>query len=152
MEDALRLSDSYIQKCERLTSVAQLQNLQYHMTLNFTEQVEQARYFHSQSDLVADATSYIRHHLSESIRTEDIAKALFISRSHLSTTFKEDSGMNLSDYIHFIKISEAKHLLTHSDKSLLSISIYLGYSSQSHFCRIFKKYTGVSPKDYRLNH
>ena len=74
---------------------------------------------------------------------------LFMSRSHLSTRFKNETGMNLTEYIHYIKISEAKHLLTHTDKSLLIISNYLGYSSQSHFTRMFKKVAGISPMEYR---
>ena len=91
----------------------------------------------------------MRHHLSDSIKTEEIAEALFISRSHLSTRFKQETGLNLTEYIHHIKISEAKHLLKYTDKSLLLISNYLGYSSQSHFTRMFKKLVGVSPMEYR---
>ena len=72
-----------------------------------------------------------------------------MSRSHLSTRFKNEAGMNLTEYIHYIKISEAKHLLAHTNKNLSIISNYLGYSSQSHFTRMFKKIVGVSPIEYR---
>lgn len=149
LDDALRLSDSYIQKCERLTSFEQITNLQYHMVAQYTQAVEELRYNRNQSELVRNVASYIRHHLSDAIKTEDIAASLFMSRSHLSTRFKSETGMNLTEYIHYIKISEAKHLLKHTDKSLLLISNYLGYSSQSHFTRSFKKMTGMSPMEYR---
>lgn len=149
LDDALRLSDSYIQKCERLTSFEQITNLQYHMVTQYTQAVEELRYNRNQTELVKNVASYIRHHLSDAIKTEDIADSLFMSRSHLSTRFKNETGMNLTEYIHYIKISEAKHLLTHTDKSLLIISNYLGYSSQSHFTRMFKKVTGMSPMEYR---
>ena len=149
LDDALRLSDSYIQKCERLTSFEQITNLQYHMVAQYTQAVDELRYNRNQSELVRNVASYIRHHLSVAIKTEDIAASLFMSRSHLSTRFKSETGMNLTEYIHYIKISEAKHLLKHTDKSLLLISNYLGYSSQSHFTRSFKKMTGMSPMEYR---
>lgn len=149
MDDAFHLSDSYIQKCERLHHFEQITNLQYHMVKHYTKSVEELRYSRNQSELMTNVASYVRHHLSDAIKTDDIADALFISRSHLSTRFKQESGMNLSEYITQLKMSEAKHLLAHSDKSLSLISAYLGYSSQSHFCRVFKKYVGMSPSDYR---
>lgn len=149
LDDALRLSDSYIQKCERLNSFEQITNLQYHMVTQYTQAVEELRYNRNQSELVKNVASYVRHHLSEAIKTDDLADSLFISRSHLSTRFKRETGMNLTEYIHYIKISEAKHLLAHTDKNLSLISNYLGYSSQSHFSRMFKKMAGMSPAEYR---
>ena len=148
IEDAMLLSDSYIQKCEHLNSFEQITNLQYHMVMQYAKSVEELRYSRNQSDLIKSVSSYVRHHLSDSIKTDDIAEALYLSRSHLSTRFKKETGMNLTEYIHHLKISEAKHLLDHTDKSILIISNYLGYSSQSHFTRMFKKITGMSPIEY----
>lgn len=152
LDDALRLSDAYIQKCERLNTFEQITNLQYHMVMQYTKSVEELRYNRNQSELTKNVASYIRHHLSDAIKTEDIAASLFMSRSHLSTRFKTETGMNLTEYIHYIKISEAKHLLIHTDKNLSLISTYLGYSSQSHFTRMFKKIVGISPAEYREKH
>ena len=149
LEDALHLSDSYIQKCEKLNDLVQIKNLQYHMVLQYASAVEEIRYNRNQSELIRHVASYIRHHLSDAIKTEDIAASLFMSRSYLSTKFKKETGMNLNDYIHYIKVSEAKHLLTYTDKNVSVISIYLGYSSQSHFTRVFKRITGESPAEYR---
>ena len=72
-----------------------------------------------------------------------------MSRSHLSHSFKSETGMALSDFIMLKKIEEAKKLLRYSDKSLSAISTYLGFSSQSHFSRVFKKYTSENPSVYR---
>lgn len=149
LNDALHLSDAYIQKCEHLNTYEQITNLQYHMVTQYTRAVEELRYNRNQTELVKNVASYIRHHLSDAIKTDDIADSLFMSRSHLSTRFKTESGMNLTEYIHYIKISEAKHLLAHTDKTLAIISNYLGYSSQSHFTRTFKKVVGIGPMDYR---
>lgn len=149
IEDALQLSDAYIQKCEILNSPDRIVNLQYHMVLDFTEQVNAIRGGIHTSKLTIDVSNYILHHLSESITTDAIAKELFMSRSHLTHSFKAETGMALSDFIMQKKIEEAKKLLHYSTKSLSAISTYLGFSSQSHFSRVFKKYVGENPSVYR---
>lgn len=152
VEEALSLSDSYIQKCELLNSMASLTNLQYRMILDFTERVERIRHGKQPSKLVIDISNYIQHHLSEAITTEDIANFLFISRSRLSTKFKAETGINLTDFIMQEKIEEAKRLLRYSDKTSYAISSYLGFASQSHFSLVFKKHTGKTPNEYRELH
>lgn len=149
IEDALTLSDSYIQKCEIINGINQLTNLQYYMVLDFTERVERLRVNKKTSKLALEVADYIQHHLSETVTTEDIAKHLFISRTHLSAKFKEETGENLIDFILKEKTEEAKRLLRYTDKSLNAISSYLGFSSQSHFSRVFKKYSGYTPNEFR---
>lgn len=148
-EDALSLSDAFIQKCELLSAPEQIVNLQYHMILEFTQRVEQLRLGQKPSRLAMDVTRYIRHHLSEPIRAEHIAKELFISRPYLSARFREDTGETLTDFILKEKTEEAKRLLRYTDKTITAISSYLGFSSQSHFTRVFKKYAGRTPAEHR---
>lgn len=148
-EDALSLSDAFIQKCELLSTADQIVNLQYHMISEFTQRVEQLRLGRRPSRLAIDVTRYIRYHLSEPIRIEDIAKELYISRPYLSSKFREETGETLTDFILKEKTEEAKRLLRYTDKTAVAIGSYLGFSSQSHFSRVFKKYTGKTPAEYR---
>ena len=152
VDDALSLSDAYIQKCELLNNVERITNLQYRMVFDYAERVEKLHYGKQPSKLVRDVAKYIQHHLSEPITTEDIAKTLFLSRSRLSVKFKEETNENLVDFILKEKIEEAKRLLRYTDKTAVAISAYLGFSSQSHFSRTFKKYTGSLPNEYRKRH
>lgn len=151
VEDSLSLSDMYIQKCELMHDLSEIINLQYRMVVDYTQRVGNIRKGKSPTKLVLDVTNYVRHHLSDSITTEAIANELFLSRAYLSSKFKADTGENLSDFIQKEKIDEAKRLLRYTDKSLIAISSYLGFSSQSHFNRIFKSITGKTPQEYRLN-
>lgn len=151
-DDALTLSDGYIQKCELFNSLEDITNLQYRMVLDYTERAERLRMGKTPSKLVFDVTNYIHHHLSEPITTDEIAKSFFISRSRLSVKFKEEAGENLIDFILKEKIEEGKRLLRYTDKTAVTISFYLGFSSQSHFSRVFKKYTGYLPNEYRKKH
>ena len=152
VNDALSLSDAYIQKCELMNNIERVTNLQYHMVFDYAERVEKLHYGRQPSKLVQSVANYIQHHLSEPISTEDIAKALFLSRSRLSVKFKEETGENLVDFILKEKIEEGKRLLSYTDKPAVAISAYLGFSSQSHFARVFKKYTGTLPNEYRKLH
>ena len=149
VDDAFNLSDAYIQKCELLNSPDKIMNLQYHMVMEFTKRVERIRLGNRPGKLAVDVANYIQHHLSEPISAEDIAKELYLSRPYLSRKFIEETGESLTDFILKEKTEEAKRLLRYSDKSLTAISNYLGFSSQSHFCRVFKKYTRSTPGEYR---
>lgn len=152
IEEALSLSDSYIQKCELMTFIVGITNLQYRMILDFTEKVEKIRLGKTPSKLALDVSNYVRHHISEPITTQQLAKHLFLSRSRLSTKFKAETGLTLNSFITKEKIEEAKRLLRYSDKPILSISYFLGFSSQSHFSQVFKKHTGKTPIEYRDLH
>ena len=149
VDDAFTLSDSYIQQCELLSSPDRITNLQYRMLLDYTERVERLRKGQAPSKLALDVANYVQHHISDAVSAEDIACALYISRPYLSKKFKEETGESLTNYIRKEKTEEAKRLLRYSDKSLTAIGSYLGFSSPSHFSRVFRTYAGSSPREYR---
>lgn len=148
-EDALSLSDGFIRRCELMTTPDGIMNLMYHMILEYTERVERVRRMERPTKLSLAVANYVQRHLSEPITAEAIAAELYMSRPHLSTKFREETGETLTDFILREKTDEAKRLLRYTDKTALQISVYLGFSSQSHFSRVFKKYAGLSPAEYR---
>lgn len=152
VDDAFNLSDAYIQKCELLNSPDKIMNLQYHMIMEFTKRVERIRLGKHPGKLAVDVANYIQHHLSEPISAEDIAKELYLSRPYLSRKFIEETGESLTDFILKEKTAEAKRLLRYSDKSLTAIGNFLGFSSQGHFSRVFKRYTNLTPGEYRAKY
>ena len=149
VENAFFLSDTFIQKAELLNTPSQLTHLQYHMLLAFTERVKRIRRGKQSTALVLSVRNYIQHHISESIKAEKIADAMYISRPYLSAKFKQESGQSLTDFIPQEKTEEAKRLLRYSRKSSTAISLYLGFSSPSHFSRVFQQYAGCNPGKYR---
>lgn len=149
VDDAFTLSDSYIQQCEMLSSPEAITNLQYRMILDYTERVERLHLGKQPTKLTVDVANYIQHHMSEAITAEKIADALFLSRPYLSRRFKADTGESLTDFILKEKTEEAKRLLRYTDKPITAISSYLGFSSPSHFSRVFRKYASASPGEYR---
>ena len=148
-ESALRLSDEYVRKCELADDVDAVTNLNYRLVLDYAERVERLHYGDTSSRLVGEVNKYLRRHLSEPITVGKMAKSLCRGRSRLSTDFKKETGENLSEYLLKQKVEEGKRLLRYTDKASAEISLYLGFSSQSHFSRTFKKYVGLTPGEYR---
>ena len=151
-EDAFSLSDAYIRRVELLTSHSKIQNLQYHMLLEYTEQVDKLRRGQHVSKFSLDVANYVRHHLSEPVSVEKMAEDFFLSRPYLSAKFKRETGQTLTDFILSEKTEEAKRLLRYSEKPLSAIGAYLGFSSHGHFARVFKQYAGMTPNEYREKH
>ena len=75
-----------------------------------------------------------------------------MTRPYLSKKFKQETGETLTDFILKEKLQEGCHLLAHTKKSPAAIASYLGFSSQSHFSRTFKKYLALTPCEYRSKH
>nr|MDE7104811.1 AraC family transcriptional regulator [Ruminococcus sp.] len=150
IDEIFSIEEMYIRKCESLNNIDRIKNLQYHMIIDYADRVKKLRQYNGQnSKLVNEISKYIRANISEPIKTSDIANYFGKSRGGITTEFKKQTGMNLSDFIKLKKIQEAQELLYETNKSLVLISNYLGFSSQSHFTRLFKEITGITPKEYR---
>ena len=152
VEEALTLSDNYIQKTELLHSPIAVANLNYRLLIDYAERMQRLHYGGNPSKLVKEVINYVRNHLSEPVTVEALARYLCKGRCRLSTEFKQLSGENLSDFILKQKIEEGKRLLRYTDKPAIEIAMYLGFSSQSHFSRTFKKYVLLTPNEYRAKH
>lgn len=148
-EQAFALSDMYIQKAELMTDVLSLTRLNAQMVLDFTKRVEAEKCGIHHSKLVRTARDYILKHIGQAITTEALAKQCGINRTYLCKLFNEETGITVWQYVTQVKMEEAKRLMDITSKSIAEIAEYLGYSSQSHFQRVFKQQTGTTPNSYR---
>ncbi len=102
------------------------------------------------SDLLIDRIRfYIIEHISEEISRSDLASFVGLSPEYLSTYFKKETGMTLSDHIKSERIEFAKRLLRHSNLSISTISGNVGYDSLSYFSQVFRRSVGLTPREYR---
>lgn len=92
---------------------------------------------------------YIDERVETSLTVEGIAEAFNISTSHLSRIFREHTGSTLVEYINIRKVEESQYHLRFSDKKIADISDQFFFCNQSYFTRIFKRYTGQTPKKFR---
>ena len=149
MEEAFRLSDSYILEMDRKQTIADIVLLHDRMALDFTGRMRNRKKQAAKSTQVREAIDYIYDHVREHITVEDLAKAICISPTYLSRIFKKELGVSVSEYIRLRKIDLAKNMLRFSDWELADIACALSYSSQSHFIQHFRSQVGMTPKVYR---
>lgn len=149
MEQAFRLSDFYILKLDHLHTLEAVIDLHDRMVLDFTGKMRLLTRNQGMSKPVTACIDYIYAHIKERITIEDLAEYNGLSTSYLSRLFKKETGVSISDYIRERKIEKAQHLLKFCDYSLVEITNYLSFSSQSHFIQLFKDFTGMTPKKYR---
>lgn len=149
VEESLTLGDCYIHHCEKSLYPKQIVNLQYHMILDYATRVRDLVMGKQYSRIIQNVVSYLHEHLTENVHLEDLCNLTGLSRSQLSARFKSETGFTITEYACSLKIKKAQHLLTSTSKSLLEISTYLGFSSQGYFQNVFKKYTSMTPGDYR---
>ncbi len=95
------------------------------------------------------AKKYIQENYSRDMSLEDIAKATFFNKSYLSTAFKMNEGITINDYIFKYRTYKACELIAFSDLQLTLVSEMVGFKNIQHFSRMFKKYIGIPPGEYR---
>lgn len=102
------------------------------------------------TDVIGRIFEYTNRNFNKDITLDTAASEAGITPQYLSKVFKEKYGTNFIDYITKKRLEYAEELLKKSDKSIKEISKIAGYEDANYFCRLFRKDTGLSPKEYRI--
>lgn len=156
-EKAYNASDLFIQRVDKASSIDELFQIHDEMILYFVTQVAKAKRSNEQkmqsySKPVVICMDYISVHLHEQIPLETLARQANINRCYLSTLFKKETGVTISEYIAEKRMEAARNMLAYSDYSLSDISEILHFSSYSHFARVFRAHEQMSPNEYRRSY
>ncbi|WP_233146948.1 helix-turn-helix domain-containing protein [Paenibacillus selenitireducens] len=89
--------------------------------------------------------------IDQKFDAEALCRRHHISISTLRRLIHKNTGYSLHEYVHRLKISEAKNMLLNTDQSIKDIAISLGFKDVFYFSRLFKKFVGVSPQHFRHN-
>lgn len=95
------------------------------------------------------AVQYIDEHFGEALSLDSIAAAIRFNKSYLSAAFKREMGETVNNYIYKIRAYKACELIAYSDFSIAEVSAMIGFKNEQHFNRVFKKYIGIPPGEYR---
>ena len=93
---------------------------------------------------------YLESHYQENPTLSQIAKMVNISEGHLSRLFHSQLGIPYSKYLNNLKIEHVKLFLLKTDKSITDIALSTGYCNSEYLSANFKKNTGMTPKDFRI--
>ena len=103
----------------------------------------------SSKALYNEAVSFLFKNLDEETSIREIVKAFGISERYFRKIFTEHTGLSPSHFIIELRLRRAKSLLSCSNKSITEIAFSCGFYDSCHLNRIFKKYEGITPKEYR---
>ena len=101
------------------------------------------------NQLIEDAMRYIRKNYKSSIGLNEISDVLGISHGYFSSLFRKETGKTYVEYLNETRLKEAARELLASDDKLAVIAENTGFNNVEYFCRLFKKYTGLSPAKWR---
>lgn len=155
VEKSFSLADSFIQQVEEIENIPEIEVFKREMKLTYARMVGREK--NSQTSerenqtnpLITQVKDYIFHHLHGPIQVQDIAQSLQVNADYLSHLFSTSENMTIVQYIRQEKVNRGENLLKYSDYRIQDIAFYLGFSSQSHFAKIFQEITGMKPNAYR---
>lgn len=99
--------------------------------------------------IITRAQDYIRQNFRRELTLEEVAQTVGISPYYFSKLFKEEANMNFTEYLTGIRIEVAKHLLSERELSIKQVCVDSGYANPNYFSRIFKKWVGITPTEFR---
>jgi len=99
-------------------------------------------------NIIATIKDYVNTNY-DTVTLNDISNIVHMSSNYISTYFKEKTNQNFSDYVHMVRMKKAADLLGDFRYKTYEVSNIVGYSNPKNFTRMFKKYYGKSPRDYR---
>lgn len=98
---------------------------------------------------VREAIAFIERHYGENISVPQIAQQVAVNPVYLNKLFKLATGKTISEYLNYYRIEMGKELLLREDATVNAVASGLGYNDVRSFIRFFKKFTGLTPKDFR---
>lgn len=93
--------------------------------------------------------NYINEHLDKNLTLAELAFVVQMSPHYFSSLFKQSTGYSPHQYVTKCRIEKAKQFLRGREFTIVEICHLVGFESQSHFTRVFRQYTKMTPKAYR---
>ncbi|MCL2865128.1 MAG: response regulator [Lachnospiraceae bacterium] len=106
-------------------------------------------HIHVKDKRIKEIKKYLAANYKQDLDLSILADLFGLNYSYLSFYFNQHMGQDFKGYLNHLRINKASDLLKQTDKSISEISHEVGYTDHSYFCRVFKKLTNKSPRDYR---
>ena len=139
-ETSIRMADRAI---ESTVDMIRWTNYLLEKTFAYEEEVAKA------ATIIDKIHSYIHEHYAENIGRNEIAAEFFLTPEYLAKMYKKKTGNNLKDYINEYRIEQAKQMLRSEDANVSDVAEMVGFDNFSYFSTVFKKITGMTPKEYK---
>lgn len=143
-------SNQHVQRIEQVTEKEQLHTVRSHIVLDYCRLIRK----HTLKDyslLTRKVITYINSDLTADLSLKAMSEWLNVNASYLSTLFRKEVGIPLTDFVNRQRIEQAKKLLVVTELPTKTIAQQCGIPDIYYFSRLFKKQTGITPKLYREN-
>ena len=151
-EIAYSLADSYTMRISEMTDPDEIILMARRAELHFARLVHDVQAGSKMNRYVVRCKELIHDKLHQRIQVSDLAEELGVSRNYLSQVFLKEEGMRLSAYILRAKIRSAEQMLIRTEMPIEQIAATFAFTSQSHFGQTFKRFTGMTPSQFRALH
>jgi len=145
-ENIMRMSDRFYEQVMHSDGVED-------MCLSLSEIVDtfMSQMFHlgKQPEDIQRAIRYISQHFSGPLTLQEVADHVHLSPSYFSTLFHQRMGVSFREYVNQVRVEESKRLLSLGRGNIVEIAVSVGFTDQSYFSKVFRKYAGMSPKEWR---
>lgn len=128
-----KLQDSFLKLCLRLAK-----------TIDSLKQ-------NSNRDIVLELKNYIKSNFSKDIKLKELASVFYMNPVYLGQLFKKSTGMQFNEYLHTVRIEEAKKLLIRTGMKISEVAQAVGYSDPKYFLSKFRTIVNQAPSDYKIN-
>ena len=142
------VSSNFALEIEQMTTEKALSDLMYNMLRTYCVLVKKNS-MKGFSAPVQKAIAHIDSDISVNISTATLAKMQNVTSSYLSTLFKKETGKSITEYINTKRVDMAKDLLKKTNLQVQTIAQHCGIMDMNYFSKVFKKYVGKTPKEYR---
>ena len=150
-EIAFSTCDKFVIRLEDMTKIEQVEALEKEAQFHFAKLVKNIKNNDeiAKNILIDQCKNIIIKNINKKIIIKDIAKELYTNSDYLSRVFSKTEGITIKDYIHREKVELSKNMLIYHKYSFGEIAVYLHFYSQSHYIKVFKKFTGMTPKQFK---
>lgn len=114
-----------------------------------TKLPKEERYDYPYKIYVEQAVDYIQRNYKSDVKINDIAGYIGIDRSYLTNIFKTVTNLSPQEYLLRYRMEQAEILLLQTKKKIGEIALEIGYHDPMTFSKMFKKYTGINPTEFR---
>ncbi len=144
---AYQTRDKFVRKNELAVSLNKVLQIRDAAIVFYTKEIGKEKE-KKLSPLISSVIQYVGLNLYKKITVKEISEYFSISETKLRTDFKKEMNTTLYSYIMKRKILAAKIMLKSNNK-ISEVALTLGFSDASHLSKVFKKYTGISPKKFQ---
>lgn len=146
--DIDRYSNGIARRIENAPSIEALRIMRGEMVRDYCDLVIKARNS-VYSTTISQVVDFVDSHFEDELTLELVSETFNMSQSYLSSRFHRETGMTFSEYLARKRLEHAKLLLKSTEMTIGMISEDCGIQDNNYFSRIFKKYEGLTPQEYR---